>query len=425
MLIGIDASRANKDYKTGTEWYSFYLIKHLAQIDSKNQYILYTNKPFKGDLLDLTTIEFKEDVESGVEYDKKGYQKIKSPYNNFKVKVLKWPFIFFWTLGRLTLEMIFNKPDVLFVPSHSLPLIFPKKTINTIHDIAFERDNKVCGKDDIGPECKIVKKILGFIVCVVTFGKYKAEATDYMKWSFRFALKRAKKIITVSNFSKNEIFDLYGDPENKIEVVYNGYNNDIYQRKNDLKEIDKVLSRYGVKRPYFLYGGRIEKKKNIPLLIEAYATTKEANPEIKENLVMIGNASYGYDEVKYLIQEFNINKDVFMPGWVEEKDMPYFYSGASAFVFPSRYEGFGIPLLQSMGCGVPLLISNIPPFKEVAQEAAMFFNPNDMKALSRSLSEIITNNVLREELIEKEKERIKCFSWRKCAEETLKVIENL
>lgn len=425
MIIGIDASRANNEHKTGTEWYSFYLIKHLAKIDSKNKYILYSNKPLCGDLLNLTVEKFKKEVEQKIEYDKKGYQIIRSPHNNFKAKILNWPFNFFWTLGRLSLEMIFNKPDVLFVPSHTLPLVFPKKTINTIHDIAFERHKDVYRKDSLGPEKKFFKNFLNFFVRIVTLGKYKADSTDYLKWSFRFALKNAKRIITVSNFSKNEIIGVFGGQEKKVKVVYNGYNNDLYQRKNNIGEIDEVLYKYGIKRPYFLYGGRIEKKKNAPFLVEAYAMAKELNSEIKENLVLIGNASYGYDEAKYLIQEYNLNKEVFMPGWVEEEDMPYFYSGATAFVFPSKYEGFGIPLLQAMGCGVPLVISNIPPFKEVAREAALYFNPCDIKDLSQSLIKIINDEPLRKDLIKKGAQRIKNFSWEKCAKDTLKVIESL
>jgi len=112
MIIGIDASRANKTHRSGTECYSFYIIRELAKLDDQNQYILYVDKPLDFDLTNLC----ENDEEIKVEYDEKGYQKIKSPYNNFKAKILKWPPSFLWTQGRLSLEMLLHRPDILFIP---------------------------------------------------------------------------------------------------------------------------------------------------------------------------------------------------------------------------------------------------------------------------------------------------------------------
>jgi hypothetical protein len=116
MIIGIDASRANRGHKSGTEWYSYYLIKNLACIDDKNEYILYTDKPLIGGLLNLEKEDIGEEFykDEKIKFDKNGFQIIKSPYNNFKAKVLKWPFVFFWTLGRLSMEMLLRRIDVLF-----------------------------------------------------------------------------------------------------------------------------------------------------------------------------------------------------------------------------------------------------------------------------------------------------------------------
>lgn len=120
MIIGIDASRANKDFKTGTEWYSYYLIINLIELDRQNKYILYSDKPLNEAFLSSLNLEKNSHV---------------------KIKVLNWPFKYLWTLGRMSLEMIFSRPDVLFIPAHVLPFFFPKKTINTIHDIAFVKNN--------------------------------------------------------------------------------------------------------------------------------------------------------------------------------------------------------------------------------------------------------------------------------------------
>ncbi|MFH1427801.1 MAG: glycosyltransferase family 1 protein [Patescibacteria group bacterium] len=427
MIIGIDASRANRDHKSGTEWYSYYLIRWLAKLDNKNQYILYTDKPLKGGLLDLTTKQYslKNEVDSGIKYDNKGFQILKSPFNNFKAKVLKWPFYFFWTLGRMSWEMLIHRPDILFIPAHTLPLFHPKKTIMTIHDIAFERDRYLYRQDYMGPEGKSFRKVIGFFVRIFTLGKYSANTIDYLSWSTRYGLKHAKKIITVSNFSKQEMLDIYGAKDEKIKVVYNGYNKYLYRKIEDKKQIVNVLDKYGIKQPYILYVGRIEKKKNTPFLIEAFAIAEEKLRDKNLKLVLVGDASFGYDEVKYVIQEFNIANKVIMPGWIDEEDIPYIYNGAEAFIFPTKFEGFGIPVLQAMACRVPIIASDIPVLREVAGQAASYFNPYDIKSMAEAIEEIIQNKNLRQMLVEKGKDKIKKYNWEKTAEQTLKEIIDL
>ena len=375
MLIGIDASRANRNHKSGVEWYSYYLIRWLAKLDSKNQYILYIDKPLRGGLLNLTTkqhIGSSEIIDEKIEYDEDGFQRIRSPHNNFKAKILKWPFNFLWSQGRLYLEMVFKKPDVLFIPAHTLPLIHPKKSIITIHDIGFKRNKRLYEDKQIGPKEKFGKKFVNLFVKIITMGRYSASSKDYLCWSTRSALKRAKKIITVSHFTKKELIDVYGAHidkallEEKIKAVHNGYNKYLYKKINNEEEVDKVLEKYDIKKPYLLYIGRLEKKKNTPALIEAFSIAREKNKNIKHRLVLVGDASFGYDEVKYMINEFDLEDEVIMPGWVEENDMPYLYSGAEAFVFPSLYEGFGIPIIQAMACEVPVIASDIASIAEIA-----------------------------------------------------------
>ncbi len=403
MIIGIDASRANLKRKTGTEWYSFYLIKNLARIDQTNKYILYLNSQPSSDLV-----------------------KIVQNNPNFSLKVLAWPFYSFWTLGRLTLEMIWHRPNVLFIPAHTMPLIYPKKTVNTIHDIAFFRERNLYRSAGVKTEGKISKKIIEILVRIFTLGKYQSESLDYLYWSTNFALKRAKKIITVSNFTKQEILNAY--PKTKadnVAVIHNGYNDELYRPVNNPDKVKKVLEKYDIEQPYFLYVGRIEKKKNTPALIEALSLLRENNPEVKEKMVLVGDASFGYDEVKYVIEEFDLNKDVIMPGWVDEEDMPCLFNGATAFIFPSKHEGFGIPLLQAMACGVPTAASNIPVFKEVAGESILYFDHNDRTSIARAMAKLAKEPDLRLQLKNRGLEWVKNFSWEKCARETLRAITNL
>ena len=403
MIIGIDASRANLKRKTGTEWYSFYLIKNLARIDKENKYLLYLNEPASPEL------------ESAVKDNP-----------NFTFKLLKWPFQSFWTLGRLTLEMIWRRPDVLFIPAHTMPLVYGRKTVNTIHDIAFMRDNSLYRSLGVKTNGSFSKKVINALVYLFTLGRYRSQSLDYLDWSTKFALKKAKKIITVSNFTKKEILNIYPKTKaEKIKVIHNGYNDNLYKVNNDQAQIKAVLEKYDLEQPYFLYVGRIEKKKNTPALIEALAILRYSQPEIKEKLVLIGDASFGFDEVKYVIEEFNLNNDVYMPGWVDEADMPYIFNGASAFIFPSKHEGFGIPLLQAMACGLPVAASDIPVFREVAGEAILYFNHHDSRAIAEAMAKLALNQELKNDLRERGLAWVKNFSWEKCARETLKEITDI
>ena len=410
MIIGIDASRANRSFKTGTEWYSYYLITNLIEIDKENKYILYTDQPLNGAFLfDLNL----------------------SKNTNVEIKVLKWPFKNLWTLGRLTLEMIFNCPDVLFIPAHTLPLVFPKKTISTIHDVAFiKNDNlynqNVVNNNIVDKNFSDHHKIFNFFVKLFSFGRYNFRFTDYINWSTKFVLKRAEKIIAVSHFTKNEIIRNYKKVDaNKIKVIYNGFADNLYKKIDNEEEKRNVLKKYGITNRFFLYIGRLEKKKNVQCLVEAFSILKENNKNLSEKLVLIGNPGFGYDEIKYLMEELCIYNDIITLGWVEEKDLPYFVSEAEAFVFPSFYEGFGIPIIQAMACETPVLLSNIEVFHEIAENSALFFdqfNPND---LADKMAMILNNEELRRELIAKGKKLSSNFSWRKCAIETLKELNSL
>lgn len=369
MLIGIDTSRANKKLKTGTEWYSYFLVEYLKKLDNKNNYLLYTNKK----------------LSAGLEI---------CPAN-FKEKKLKWPLPRFWTQCRLSLEMLFNKCDLLFVPAHALPVIRPKKSVVTIHDVGFERFPKVYPWYDI----------------------------IYHKFAVWFAAKFSKKIITISEFSKREIMDVYNVAEEKIKVIHIGFDNKDFKVINDQKKIDQVLEKYKIKKPYLFYIGRLEEKKNIYNLVKAFSKAVYHKPEYK--LVLVGNPGYGFERIEELIKKKGLEKNIIMPGWVEQEHVPYLMNATEIFVFPSLYEGFGIPPLEAMACGVPVCCSNAASLPEVVADAAVMFNPKDVDDMYAKILSLINDKLLQFNLKQKGFERIKKFNWEKCAQETLKVFDEM
>ncbi|MCU0679054.1 MAG: glycosyltransferase family 4 protein, partial [Planctomycetes bacterium] len=318
---------------------------------------------------------------------------------------------------------LYKRPDTLFVPAHALPFIHPKRSVITIHDIGFERDRRLYQSEAMGPGGFRKRKILNFFVYLFTLGKYRANSIDYLRWSTAYALRKALRVITVSDFTRKEIEEFYRLDENKISVVHNGYNKYLYKPVNDKNKVMEVLARYGVEPPYIFYVGRIERKKNTPALIESFALMRESNKTINHKLVLVGDASYGYDETNYMIEQYRLDDEVIMPGWVDEEDLPFFYAGATAFIFPSFYEGFGIPLLQAMACDLPIAASWSSSIPEVVGEAALLFDPHNVAAMARAMAKIITDFELQNKLVVLGRAKISNYSWEKCARETLAVID--
>lgn len=371
MTIGIDASRANKIEKTGTEWYSYHLIQELKKItDQKDQFILYSRESLRGDLGALPP--------------------------NWQSRVLNWSPQKLWTQVRFSAEMWQRPPELLFVPAHILPTIRPEKVVTTCHDVAFLRLPQV----------------------------YDWASLKYQKLAVKFALRHATKIIAVSEFTKSELIEFFKISPERIVVVPNGYDSERYKIIEDRGEVEKVLIKYNIRGSYVLYTGRLELKKNIPGLIEAFKILKK-NYKQPLKLVLIGQPGFGFEKVTKAIIENNLSDEIIMPGWVGKDDLPHLMNGAAAFVFPSLYEGFGIPVLEAMACGTPVVASGIPALREVAGEAAYLVDPYSVENIAEGMNRVLTDEFLREDLKIRGLRQVKDFSWEKCARETWKVLENL
>lgn len=394
MIIGIDASRANLSNKTGTEWYAFFIIQELKKlVKPTDKVILYTKEKISKSLLPIP--------------------------DNFENKVLKWPPKYLWTQFRLAWEMLIFPPEVLFVPAHTIPVICPSKTVTTIHDVGFEEYKNLYSKKSIGPLNPLLKTIINILIKLFTLGKYRNSELDYHRWSTRLAIKKAIRILTVSNFSKSEIIKHFKVNENKIVVIPNSFNPMYKKAVNDI-QLQNSIKKFNINGPFFLYIGRLEYKKNTPKLIKAFYEFKAKGLPFK--LVLVGEAGFGYDAVKFEIKNGKYPYDVIELGWLNDTELVTLYNKAEAFIFPSNYEGFGIPILEAMSSGVPVITSNFGAMKEVAGDAALLINSNNTNELVDAMYKISTQKGLRDKLISKGFTNIKKYSWNKSAKEILNIL---
>ncbi|MGQ9598820.1 MAG: glycosyltransferase family 4 protein [Anaerolineae bacterium] len=372
MLIGIDASRAAVKRRTGTETYSLHLIQELLVLGQRHRFRLYFNQaPAPGLFSDRA-----------------------------ELRIL--PFPRFWTHVRLSWEMLAQSPDLLFVPSHVLPLLHPARNVVTIHDLGYL----------YYPHAHPLSQNL------------------YLRWSTRYNARHASRILADSEATRQDLIHHYGIPADKIVRVYPGRDESLAP-VTDPTIRTAVRERYGVKEPYLLYVGTLHPRKNLVRLIQAFASllgflTSASWPLAADlQLVLAGQKGWLADDILDQVRRWSLQGRVIMTGYVPDADLPGLLSGALAFVFPSLYEGFGLPVLEAMACGVPVVCSNVSSLPEVAGEAALLVDPLDTHALSLALGQIVTNEELRRRLVERGFDQIQRFSWRRCAQETLQVLEDV
>jgi glycosyltransferase involved in cell wall biosynthesis len=367
MDIGINASAAFKEPKTGVEEYTHQLIKHLAisKKNSKHRFILYC----------------------GNVNDSYCHRLFPALPDNFNINKLKWSF-FGWTQLRLSAEMAFKKPDLLFIPVHVLPLIHPENSVVTIHGLEYE----------YYPEL------------------YSRNRLAYLRFSTNYSLKHAKKIIAVSQTTKEDLIKLYEvDPE-KIKVIYHGFSAPEKSFQFIKTEKDKISS-----SPYLLFLGRLETKKNTRGLIRAFDLLKEKY-RLPHKLILAGPRGYGYKSVKNRINTSRHKEDIIEKGYVSREEKWRLLKNAELFLFPSFYEGFGLPILEAQSAGCPVITSNLSSMSEIAGKSAFLVNPERIEEITEAIYKIIKDQRHRENLTRKGYQNIKRFSWQKCADETLRAL---
>jgi len=383
MVIGINAAAALKHPRTGIEEYTYQLVKHLTMLPEarEHRFLLYV----PGTNTRISTNDTKNN-----------YFDFFLP-SNFEIKILRWPLPFLWTQIRLALEVFFRKTEVLFIPVHVLPFFHPKNSVVTIHGLEYE----------------YFPRHYSFFRCW------------YLKRSTKRALKRARKIIAVSENTKQDLIKLYGTPAEKIEVVRHGVS---VCHFGESQNLDPERSGCRVKpgmtmkvdEPYLLYLGRLETKKNVQGILEAYRILKEKD-NVPHQLVLAGARGFGYKNLKFKIENYKLKiKEL---GYVGEEEKWQLLANADIFLFPSFCEGFGLPVLEAQTAGTPVITSNNSCLPEVAGKGALFVDPRRPEQIAEAAKSIIDDKNLRDKLRQLGYENVKRFGWEKCARETLNVLK--
>ncbi len=376
--IAIDIRVAGGE-KTGKGWYTFNLVKNLLKLDEKNQYILYSKEKILG-FDEFKNAELR--LISG---------------NN-----LTWHF-------SVAKDISEKEIDVFFAPSsYIIPSLIGNKikTIITVHDL----------------------------VAFLFPNKHNKKAVILEKLFLKRAIKKSKIITTVSENTKNDLLQIKKrnipglsekliDPYNsdKIKVISCSAGDEFKEIPTDL--LKNFIVKTNLPNKFFLAVGTLEPRKNYVNLIKAFAFIKEKYPNC--HLIIIGQKGWDYEEVFSEVKRYYLNKNVHFLGYLSMKSLVSLYNLAVALVFPSLYEGFGIPPLEAMKCGCPVIGSNISSIPEVIEDAGILINPKKPKEIAIAMEKLLIDESLREKLQEEGFKQAEKFSWEKSAEEFLKILKKI
>ena len=370
MHIAIDAHSVGARL-AGNESYAINLIEALAQIDSINKYTLYVTR--------------REAVE-----------RFSGRWPNFSVSqtlphtpLVRIPLTLSAALRR-------NPVDVLHVQFTAPPLA-PCPLVVSIHDLSFEHL----------PDT------------------FKRRSRIQLRLTVRSSARRAARILSLSENVRQDIIATYGIPPERVTMIPLAAP-DHFAPVTDENELQRVRHSYGIVGEYILSVGSIQPRKNLARLVRAYARLRDERPGVKlPKLVLVGKRAWLYDETLRVIEESGAADQILLTGYVSESDLPALYSGAICFVYPSYFEGFGLPPLEAMKCGAPVIVGNQTSLPEVVGDAGLMVNPFDEAEIALALACLIDNPDLRDQLRVKGLKRAARFSWHDTAKRTLEVYEQV
>jgi len=370
MKIAIQAADLDAKRIDGTRVYIWNLLKNFGKLAKTDDFFVYHRSDFNPEL-------------------------VPPQFGNYKIK--KIPLSLSWTQLRFALEIWKDCPDVLWMPMQTLPFIRKRKlkTIVTIHDLAFKYFPRFFPQKDLHR--------LNFF-------------SDY-------AIKNSDKIIAVSESTKNDILKFYPEiKKEKIKVIYHGFDEANFSNVRNLEKEQELLQKFGIAKDYILYVGAIQPRKNLIILIRAFERIKKENMNLQ--LVLAGENAWLSDGILDAINGSDFRDDIKITHRLSFEDVGNLMRGAKVFVFPSLYEGFGLPILEAFASHVPVIAANNSSLTEVGGEGALYFDATNENELADKIKRVLIEEKLRNDLIQKGTEQLKSFSWIKCARETLEYLKN-
>lgn len=357
MLIGIDASRAATERRTGTEAYAYFLTRALiAQTaDSDIHLRLYFNRqPAPGLFPEAAHVE-----------------------------VRTMPFPRLWTHVRLLRELQQRPPDVFFTPAHVIPFLYRGASVATVHDLGYH----------YFPEAHTRRQVA------------------YLRLSTRANGRLGRRVVADSHTTKSDLLRFYGVDACKIDIIYPGLD-PLLRQVTDEAELARTWRKYGITPPYFIYIGTLQPRKNLSRLVRAFVAA-----DLPYRLVLAGKPGWRaqplLDEIAEL--DFETRRKIHLPGYVDEADKGALLSGATGLLYPSLHEGFGFPLLEGQVCDTPVLASNSSSLPEIAGDSALLVDPLDVSAIAAGIQRLAMDADLRAALVARGRLNIERFSWDKAA----------
>ncbi|SKA76588.1 Glycosyltransferase involved in cell wall bisynthesis [Caloramator quimbayensis] len=372
MKIGMELQPIFKD-KTGIGWYTYNIIKEVIKLDKDNEFIGYGfNFAGRNNILpNIKDLNIEYDICKVIPYGlySRLWDYIPIKYNNF----------------------FRNKADIYHFFNFIVPPNIGGIVIVTVYDVVYKRFPETMTKANF----------------------------NRLEKNLQRSVDRADIIITISENSKKEIIEYLNVAEDKIRIIPIGIEIEKYRKKYSENEMIKVRKKYNIPNEYILYLGTLEPRKNIETIIDSYALYKKNGGNLK--LVIAGKKGWMYDSILNRVKQYSLGDEVIFTGYVDEDDKACIYKMSSLFLFPSFYEGFGIPVIEAMAAGTPVITSNTSSLPEAAGDAAIFVNPKDINAIADSMLKIANNDYYKKELIIKGLKQSEKFSWEKSAEKLINI----
>lgn len=360
LRIAIDASRTSVARLTGTEYYALELTRHLIALNARSQ------NPHQ------ITLYFRDQLGPALFTNTEHVER----------RVLAFPRL--WTHLRFAAALWQARPDVTFVPAHTLPALFPGAAVVTVHDLGYK----------YFPEA------------------HTRQQRYYLDVTTAQSARRATRILADSQATADDLNRFYGTPQTKIDVVYPGV------KRLGRGDALRLRARYDLPYRYFLFIGTLQPRKNIQRIVQAYQIWKKANPEEAIALVLAGKKGWLFDEA--WIEGV---PDVYLPGYIEDEDKGALIREAHALLFPSLYEGFGFPVIEAMQCGTPVIASRTSSLPELVGDAGILVDPEAAHDIAAAMDVLIASPRLHRRLREKGYEQANQFNWEQSAEQVMATLE--